>query len=462
MQAGGSSERVQQGLLRVERAYEGRWGVRPKSHAHHSATCGLVEWSRCPSTFRWPAWVQQGSQAVASVGTPLGVERITQKAPADAAIEVARVLRSAPRRILDLTPPFVLGCIDADADRLDLFTDALGVGRLFEVRTAWGRVWSNRPVAAIKFAGLPLVPDPLGWSQMAVADELFGEVTPLRGVRVVRPATRVSWRRSRLAVQSLDTVSSQLSYEGELDDLVEEAAADLKGTASSIGRWFDGTPTVDLSGGRDSRLVAAAFLASGTAITLHSHDAVPGDLVIAKELVGLLGREVEHRIEHTKAGGTGAVQMPPGMDAAYAWHEYAEGLRPSSFLLHRTPRTLDVETNVVVGGVGGEAAHSYYGPLGRVGEPQGLQSELLRGIERASEEEDVLKACADRIVRRHCTGEAVLDPYRQDLFMHVLSVLRRISRSGVPSSAVLDHYYVLEGCAGGVQRAKGMVFVRPC
>ncbi|MBO3129089.1 hypothetical protein [Dermatophilus congolensis] len=63
---------------------------------------------------------------MASVGTPLGVERITQKAPVDAAIEVARVLRSSPRRILDLTPPFVLGCIDADADRLDLFTDALG------------------------------------------------------------------------------------------------------------------------------------------------------------------------------------------------------------------------------------------------------------------------------------------------------------------------------------------------
>lgn len=79
-----------------------------------------------------------------------------------------------------------------------------------------------------------------------------------------------------------------------------------------------------------------------------------------------------------------------------------------------------------------------------MGEPQGLQSDLLRGIERASQEEDLLKACADRIVLRHCTGEAVVDRYRQDVFMHVLSVLWRISRSGVPSSAVLDHYYVLE------------------
>ncbi|MBO3129090.1 hypothetical protein [Dermatophilus congolensis] len=137
----------------------------------------------------------------------------------------------------------------------------------------------------------------------------------------------------------MDTVSSQLWHEGELDDLVEEAAADLKGAVASIGRWFDGAPTVDLSGGRDSRLVAAAFLVSGTAITLHSHDAVPGDLVIAKELVGLLGREVEHRIKHTESGGTGAVQMPSGMDAAYAWHAYAEGLRPSSFLLHRPPNS---------------------------------------------------------------------------------------------------------------------------
>ena len=274
---------------------------------------------------------------MASVGTPLGIERITSRPPAEAAMELARILRAAPGRIFDLTPPFVLGAIDAEADSLDLFTDALGVGRLFEVRTAWGWVWSNRPVAALKFAGLPLHPDPLGWSQLAVADELFRDVTPVSGVRAVGPATRVSWRRSRLTVQALDTVTSQLTPEGQLDDLIEEAASDLKSTVSSIGRWFEGTPIVDLSGGRDSRLVSAAFLASGTDMVLHSHDAVPGDLVIAKELVDLLGREVEHRIRHTGTGNSKPVELPSAVDAAYSWHEHAEGLRPSSFLFHHPP-----------------------------------------------------------------------------------------------------------------------------
>lgn len=45
-------EHVQEGLARVERAYEGRWGEHPEFRSHVSSTCGLAEWSHCPSTFR--------------------------------------------------------------------------------------------------------------------------------------------------------------------------------------------------------------------------------------------------------------------------------------------------------------------------------------------------------------------------------------------------------------------------
>ena len=168
-----------------------------------------------------------------------------------------------------------------------------GSGHLFELRTPTGWVWSNRPVAALLFAGLPAEPDPDGWLQMGYTDELFGHTTPYRGVRALDAATHIHWdgRSRRRQVSTLETsatfVPAIQASGGPTEDQLEATAADLMGIATSISRLYKGTPVVHLSGGRDSRLVAAAFHASGSDMILHSHDAFPGDLDVARHLVQL-------------------------------------------------------------------------------------------------------------------------------------------------------------------------------
>ena len=76
-------------------------------------------------------------------------------------------------------------------ERLELFTDSIGVGRLFQLRLADGWVWSNRPVAALLFAGVAAAPLPRGWSFAAACGWFMDDSTPYDGVLAV-PGRRTS------------------------------------------------------------------------------------------------------------------------------------------------------------------------------------------------------------------------------------------------------------------------------
>ncbi|WP_226344668.1 hypothetical protein [Agilicoccus flavus] len=422
---------------RVEARYAPRWAVPPRSESAGAPSCGLALWEAAESPSRWPAWSQAPGRAVASLYAPLGVERVVGAIPLpDAPLALAEALRSDPAAMLRIAPPFVLAHLHAEADALTLHTDALGVGRLFEVTTPWGRVWSNRPVAALRFAGLPATADPHGWAQSAVADEFFGETTPYAGVRAVDAASTIHWdgRAGRLSVSAVDIVASWSgagATAAHRAELAHDAAQSLRAVAASVSRLYDVRPVVDLSGGRDSRLVAASFVAAGADVTLHSHDAVPGDLDGARTLVGLLADPPEHRVRHLPTGGR--VETPPfaALERARAWHDVAEGLRPCTFLGHRPPATLDERTDVAVGGVGGEIAHGFF-------YPGGLDALL------ALPEDTRLRRFAAAVVTRQAPVPGATNAARAELVAHVLAVLRGIAARGHTGASVLDVYYLRE------------------
>ncbi|WP_157551534.1 hypothetical protein [Kineosphaera limosa] len=373
---------------------------------------------------------------MASLYAPLGFERVVEAQPLESApLRLARALRRRPSAMELISPPFVCASLDEGADRLTLLTDSVGVGRLFEVRTAWGWVWSNRPEAALSFAGLPARADEVGWAHIGVADELFGQVSAYEGVRVIDAATCLEWdgRAGRLSVSAVDTVSSwavpdRAARSGEL---IEAAAQDLAGVAASVARLFDQRPVVDLTGGRDSRLVAAAFLAADADVCLHTHDALPGDLQVARELVGLLTSPPEHRVEHVATGGAGEPPPWEAMANARAWHRFAEGMRPFSYLHYPAPRSLDVAHPLAIGGAGGEVAHGYFYPAAR------------EELERLPLEE-MLGRFADSIVARYAPV-AGADPQARALVREqILGTLRSIADRGYRDATVLDVFYLRE------------------
>ncbi len=425
------------GVRSLEAHYDRLWSQHPVRRESIGPSTGMVLWEAEETPSRWPSWTRREDQAVASLYAPLGYEQVTGAVAIETAPHVlVERLRRAPKEILAIAAPFVCAGLDSVTGNLDIFTDAVGIGRLFEVRSPQGWVWSNRPVAALLFAGVPIAPDHEGWLRSAVADEFFGASTPYAGVRALEPATHVHWdgQTRRRSVSSVDTCASWIpALDGTEPnaDLVDAAAADLTRMAASIGRLYSGVPTVDLTGGRDSRLVAAAFLASETDIVLHTHDAVPGDLEIARRLVEMLPEPVAHRIRHVATGGQVAPPRLHAVASARRWHDYAEGLRPSTYLAHRAPAHLDAVTQVAIGGVGGEAAHGFFYPP------------ALKSLEQLPLNEQ-LDAFSAYVVSRQAPVAGASPEARARVRASVDEILRRIASWGVRGGTILDQYYVLQ------------------
>ena len=428
---------VEDGVRRVEAHYESLWASPPKRSQAVSATAGMVLWESQASPSLWPAWASRPDDVVASLYAPLGYERIVGSSDLESApFAMAHELRKRPYRMTEVAAPFVCASLAPMDDTLDLFTDAVGIGRLFEARTASGWVWSNRPVAALLFADLPAQPDPEGWQQSAVADEFFGHSMPYRGVRALDPASHVHWdgpaRRRRLS--TVDTCASWVPSgpsDHSIEQLMDAAAADLTGVASSVGRLYRGTPVVDLTGGRDSRLVAAAFLASGSEVVLHTHDGSPGDLEVATQLTALVPHPVEHVVQHVPSGGEVAPPTVRAAEQGRRWHDYAEGLRPCTYLSSSVPAHLDSNPSLVVGGAGGEVAHGYFYP------PD------LDRLEQLPLGEQVREFAASVLSRQASVPGAAVDA-RAEVGARIEELLWRISSWGVRGGNVLDHYYVLQ------------------
>lgn len=428
-------ETIREAVACVERRYARRWAHPPRRDEAHAAGSGLVLWQG-PSISRWPAWAIRGDVTVASLYAPVGYERVVAAEPlATAPLRLADQLDRHPGDIEDICPPFVCARLDTAADRLTLHTDALGVGRLYTVRTADGWVWSNRPEAALAFADTPARADEFGWQHIAVADELFGHVTAYEGVRAVDAATTIDWdgRAGRLSVGAIDTVVSWAAADPaqERRDLIESAADQLTSLARSVTRLYADSPVVDLTGGRDSRLVAAAFLAAGVDLTLHTHDALPGDLATARDLVALLPDPPPHRIEHVATGGLAPPRPWRAMTNAAGWHAFSEGLRPYSYLHHEAPAHLDQPRPLAIGGAGGEVAHGYFYPAG-IAE--------LEALPRAQQ----IDAFADVIVRRYAPVPGAAAAARAQVRAWIVGSLRDLADRGHPGAAVLDVFYLRE------------------
>jgi len=328
-----------------------------------------------------------------------------------------------------------MAVLDPAEERLELFTDSIGVGRLFQLRLSDGWVWSNRPVSALLFAGVPATADPRGWSYAAACGWFMDDSTPYVGVLAVPGATHIvtDGSRQQRTVSRIETTSV---WSTDSPDTVEETAEALQDVAKSVGRLWPGRPTVDLSGGRDSRVVAAAFLAAGVDLKLNSHDAVPGEVEIAAALVGALPGPVEHVVSRKTPGRpVRPQQVKPQplelVERARRWHWYAEGLRPASYPFHAPPKNLTAVTHLAIGGAGGEVAHGHFYPA------DVLQLDALP-LQRK------LHAFSNRLQTRLTPTAGPGEPARAAVAEQIERVLRTAVHGGIENATMLDYFYVVE------------------
>ncbi len=359
---GGVSDpgRVQAGRDRVERWYSPFRGSVPAHHTAGHEGRGLALWVDPEERCRWPGWAQEPGRTVASLHAPLGHERLVGvRDLAESPLAVTAHLRRRPADVRRLTPPFVLAELDESTAGLTLFTDGLGLGRLHEVRTAEGCFWSNRPVAALLFAGVRAEPDVEAWRRMAACDWAMGDKTPYRGVSAVAAGTRIRANRGGVRRDTQDVLTDMV--QNRRDPLTTTSlagtSAALTEMASAVTTVWPVVPVLSLSGGRDSRLVAAAFLAAGHAVRLTTYGGATGEAETARRLVELFPGRLDHQAT-TPPAQRRRPRRAQALVRARRWHDVTEGLRPSIYLRSNAPKQLLRHDPPLVCGVGGEFGHA--------------------------------------------------------------------------------------------------------
>ncbi len=254
----------------------------------------------------------------------------------------------------------VAGALDRRAGRLVIVNDLLGAGRLYEGITPRLTVWSNRLGAVPLFLGAAPHASVRGWCHFAAAAWFIGEPT-LGGGRLPGPRRdrrrglpragssaappERSRPRSRLA-RPRGTRWSRAAVEG------------MKAAAAGAAGRDDEPLRIDLSGGRDSRLAAAAAIAAGVDVRLVTSDLVPGEADVARELVSRLPDPPPHDV---RWGGDEQKEYErDAFERARAVHLVHDGMRHAAKLRGKNDLPQPMPHGTTITGHGGEIAHGFY------------------------------------------------------------------------------------------------------
>ena len=193
----------------------------------------------------------------------------------------------------------------------------------------------------------------------------LGHSTPLAGVRKSGLGALVEATRDGVTERERDGLRELVSGSDlRLGPLADEAAEQARSQALAASRLWDANAEVDLSGGRDSRVVAAAAVAAGIDARLHTSDVNPGEADVARQLVAAAPRPIEHDVKRA----TDAELKPrktPLLERARNVHLVHDGMRHPQKLRGEMALPRRRPTGATLSGHGGEIAHGFFYKSGR-------------------------------------------------------------------------------------------------
>ncbi|MDQ2675483.1 MAG: hypothetical protein M3Y34_01625 [Actinomycetota bacterium] len=394
---------------------------------------GLALWRRPDPRLRAALFASDERLAVAVTSPITGAGSL---GAADSSLQaVGAALVGDPAGATRLNPPFVIGIATAARDRLVIANDVIGTARLFELRTGAGRIWSNRIGALVAFAGHRPPLDARAWQGLAATGWFLGETTSLEGVRQLRSATTVVAER-----RGERTVIDERRDPDALAALVRprrirlrrsaRAAADAARTlAQDVDRSWDCKVRVDLSGGRDSRVSAAAALAVGVDAEFRTSDLEYGEVDVVRELMARAPANPEHSVKQAESEPDDALA-----GRLRGLHLVHDGVRnPQSLLRSSMPLPHGPLEAPVLSGHGGELGHGFYYS----------SAAEIRKLRRGGPE--TLLERLDKAARKK-HGAAREEAYATYLD-EARTTLAEGRELGLEGPALLDHYYLAQRLA---------------
>ncbi|GLW31767.1 hypothetical protein [Actinoplanes regularis] len=379
--------------------------------------------------YRWPLVAAEGPVTALSLGLPVGVQTTGP-------VALARDLLGGADIHRDVLPPFGLIALDGD-QRVVIQQDWLGMCRLFTGTADGITAFCSRPSLLTTFLYGRTEPDLEGWRSYAVSGFFGADLSPVRGARLMQPGQRITSRRRAdggwdLATETRynvdDLVVSGFAGQGRpVEESLDLAAQAFTDIATSVGNLYDGPISLGLSGGKDSRLIAASLLATGHLPKFHTNDDTVVEGETAVRLMQILrderGLTPEHRLAKTGAPAnvltTGLFERTERLQRRYDFQF------PSSYTIRpavetHLPHALGA---VNFSGVGGELATGYWYPT----------------VEGKTPEDEVLGRLTSAVPRNGVAPE-VIDIERE----RVAALFDRARGLGLRDLHLVDYLYLIE------------------
>jgi hypothetical protein len=353
-------EAISNALARVEAHYRRLVDYPLQTKSAGTSKLGLAAIGDADPSCRWPHFAKEGRLAIATAYVPTGWERLTGEFDLERApIALARRVLADPEALSrELNAPVALATLDSEAGRLVVANDAIGAARLYAFEAGGVTVWSSRPGALCLFTGTRPQVDPRGWRVLAAAGWFLADASPIDGVRRVGGGTVAEADDAGVRQRRTGAVGRLVASPARGGDLAEAAAEQAREQARTAAALWPGRADVDLSGGRDSRLSAAAVVAAGTPARFLTSDATPGEADVAAELVAAAPVEMDHRIRKTKPGS--ATPGTPLLERAAHLHLLHDGVRHPQKLRGKMTLPRPRPSSATFSGHGGEIAHGFF------------------------------------------------------------------------------------------------------
>jgi asparagine synthase (glutamine-hydrolysing) len=386
------------------------------------------------AAWRWEILAVDSGVKAVSLGVPVGAD--LEGGP----VALARRLLRGDDIHAEVVPPFALMALD-DAE-FAIQQDWLGMCRVFTGEADGVTAFCSRPTLLANFLGITMAPDLDGWASYAICGNFGAGSSPVQGVRLLGPGERVTGRRTdpggwdlrsdtRFCADDLVLRGIQMREQG-LDEAIELAAQGLMTTAKAVTDLYAEPITLGLSGGKDSRLIAASFVAAGQLPRFNTNVDEPAEGEIATVLTDILrdrGLEPEHRLVRA---GTQAVVNNMGLTERIRRMQLLYDYQfPSTFVV-RWPgpeRLPAVARPLSLTGAGGELAVGYWYP-------------------KASDTDDWDRATANAEAISHLlsavdpsvVAESVLTQERA----RILDLIDHAATLGLRGLELIDYVYLME------------------
>lgn len=229
---------------------------------------GLIFIERRQSRLRVPLLYKTNQRMTISAYTPFGAGRFVtreQLSSGQYLPQIQDLLRVQPHMLQQLAPPLIWCDLDLQRERLTLVNDYRGFGRLYQYTTSFGTIWTNKMAAALLLAGIPARLDECAWAEMAATGMFFGASTGYANMAYTAPGSliTVELQSGLTEYRRLSTDCGGITMAPNPQHAAAEAHEALQEWTRELKTFYTDTPQLSLSGGRDSRVVAAHLLAEG-------------------------------------------------------------------------------------------------------------------------------------------------------------------------------------------------------